>query len=98
MLWLEDRLEDIPFSSLSSSLYCVYSQRVAPILEDMADFFVYMVINKEYDGCYLGHFTLSFDVFMAVVVNRLGGLLRMVQISKPTDLRFALKISRFVKQ
>lgn len=57
----------------------------------MADFFVYMVINKEYDGCYLGHFTLSFDVFMAVVVNRLGGLLRMVQISKPTDLRFALK-------
>lgn len=98
LLWLEDRLEDIQFSSLSSSLYSVKSQRVAPILEDMADFFAYMVINKEYDGCYLGHFTLSFDVFMAVVVNRLGGLLRMVQISKPTDLRFALKISRFVKQ
>ena len=38
-LWLEDRLEDIPFSSLSSSLYCVYSQSVAPILEDMVDFF-----------------------------------------------------------
>jgi hypothetical protein len=39
---------------------------------------------KEYDGCYLGHFTLSFGVFMAVVVNRLGGLLRMAQ-NKQTD-------------
>lgn len=39
LLWLEDRLEDIPFSSLSSSLYSVKSQRVAPILGDMVDFF-----------------------------------------------------------
>lgn len=38
---------------------------------------------------------LASVLFMAVVVNRLGGLLR--KISKPTDLRFALKISRFVK-
>ena len=46
-LWLEDRLEDIPFSSLSSSLYSVKSQRVAPILGDMADFFAYRVIMHE---------------------------------------------------
>lgn len=44
LLWLEDRLEDIQFSSLSSSLYSVKSQRVAPILGDMADFFAYRVI------------------------------------------------------
>ena len=43
-MWLEDRLEDISLSSLSSSLYCVKSQRVAPILGDMADFFAYRVI------------------------------------------------------
>ena len=43
-VYLEDRLEDIPFSSLSSSLYCGRCQRVAPILGDMADFFVYRVI------------------------------------------------------
>lgn len=44
LLWLEDRLEDIQFSSLSSSLYSVKSQRVAPILEDMADSFACRVI------------------------------------------------------
>ena len=44
LFWLEDRLEDIPLSSLSSNLYCVYSQSVAPILGDMADFFAYRVI------------------------------------------------------
>ena len=37
--WLGDKLEDIPFSSLFSSLYSVKSQRVAPILGDMVDFF-----------------------------------------------------------
>ena len=44
LFWLEDRLGDIPFSSLSSSLYRVRCHRVAPILEDMADFFAYRVI------------------------------------------------------
>ena len=44
LLWLGDRLEDISLSSLSSSLYCAKSQGVAPILEDMADFFARRVI------------------------------------------------------
>lgn len=42
--WLGDKLEDIQLSSLSSSLYSVKNQRVAPILEDMADFFACRVI------------------------------------------------------
>ena len=36
----------ILFTSLSSSLYCVKSQRIAPILGDMADFFAYRVIMR----------------------------------------------------
>ena len=40
---LEDRLEDNSISGISSSLYCACTLRVAAILEDMADFFVYLI-------------------------------------------------------
>lgn len=65
LLWLEDRLEDIPFSSLSSSLYCVKSQRVVPILEDMADFFAYRVIMHETASLLFGVLSVFLTIFLA---------------------------------
>ena len=64
-MWLGDRLEDIPFSSLSSSLYCVKSQRVAPILEDMADFFVCRVIMHETASLPFGVLSVFLTIFLA---------------------------------
>ena len=43
LLRLEDRLEDNSISGISSSLYCACTLRVAAILEDMADFFAYLI-------------------------------------------------------
>ena len=40
---LEERLEDILITDISSSLYCVYSELVVAILGDMADIFTYIV-------------------------------------------------------
>ena len=65
LLWLEDRLEDIPFSSLSSSLYCVKSQRVVPILGDMADFFVCRVIMHETASLPFGVLSVFLTIFLA---------------------------------
>ena len=41
---LEDRLVDNPFSAISSSLYDVDNERRRAILEDMADFFTYLML------------------------------------------------------
>lgn len=41
-LRLGDRLEDIAFSKISSSLYCAYNKNITAFLEDMEDFFTYM--------------------------------------------------------
>ena len=65
LLWLEDRLEDIPFSSLSSSLYCVHSQSVAPILEDMADFFACRVIMHVIASLLFGVLSVFLTIFLA---------------------------------
>ena len=64
-MWLEDRLEDIPFSSLSSSLYCVHSQSVAPILGDMADFFACRVIMYVTVSLPFGVFSVFMMIFLA---------------------------------
>lgn len=42
-LRLADRLVDIPFSAISSSLYNVDNERRTAFLEDMADFFTYLI-------------------------------------------------------
>ena len=42
---LEDRLEDISFGRISSSLYFAHNVRVAAMLGDMADFFAYIVVT-----------------------------------------------------
>lgn len=38
------RLADNPFSAISSSLYNVDNERRTAILEDMADFFTYLIL------------------------------------------------------
>ena len=43
LLRLVDRLVDNPIIELSASLYFAYIQRVMSKLEDMADFFTYLV-------------------------------------------------------
>lgn len=40
---LEERLEDILKTEISSSLYCVNSELVVAILGDMVDIFTYIV-------------------------------------------------------
>lgn len=40
---LADRLADNPFLAISSSLYNVDNERRTAILEDMADFFTYLI-------------------------------------------------------
>ena len=42
-LRLADRLADIPFSAISSSFYNVDNERCTAFLEDMADFFTYLI-------------------------------------------------------
>jgi len=45
---LEDRLADIPFLAISSSLYNIDNERRTAILEDMADFFTYFMSCRYY--------------------------------------------------
>ena len=45
---LEDRLEDISFSSLSPSLYHAHNVQLTAFLEDMVDFFDYRCILSNY--------------------------------------------------
>lgn len=40
---LEERLEDILKTEISSSLYCVYNELVVAIMGDMVDIFTYIV-------------------------------------------------------
>lgn len=44
---LEERLEDILKTEISSSLYCVYSELVVAILGDMVDIFTYIVFYRQ---------------------------------------------------
>lgn len=41
---LEERLEDILKTEISSSLYCVYNEFVVAMLGDMVDIFTYMFL------------------------------------------------------
>ena len=41
---MEDRLEDFSKNEKSSSLYRSYNVRVMTMLEDMEDFFMYLVL------------------------------------------------------
>ena len=43
---LADRLADNPFSAISSSLYNIDNERRTAILEDMADFFTYLILYR----------------------------------------------------
>ena len=45
-LRLEDRLADIPFSAISASLYSFDNEHRTVILEDMADFFTYLILYR----------------------------------------------------
>ena len=44
-LWLEDRLADIAFGSVSASLYCTYTVQVTAMLGDMGDFFANFIFQ-----------------------------------------------------
>ena len=44
LLRLEDRLVDISFCELSTSLYCAHTVQLTAILEEMEDFFTYLVL------------------------------------------------------
>ena len=44
LLRLEDRLVDISFCGLSASLYRAHTVQLTAILEDMEDFFTYLVL------------------------------------------------------
>lgn len=45
---LEDRLADIHFLAISSSLYNIDNERSTAILEDMADFFTHLIPCRYY--------------------------------------------------
>lgn len=45
-LRLADRLSDNPFLAISSSLYNVDNEHRTAILEDMADFFTYLILYR----------------------------------------------------
>lgn len=47
-LRLADRLADNPSLAISSSLYNVDNERRTAILEDMADFFTYLILYRYY--------------------------------------------------
>lgn len=47
---LEDRLADIPFLAISSSLYNIDNERRTAILEDMADFFYALDVMSHTDA------------------------------------------------
>ena len=64
-MYLEDRLGDTPFRSLSSSLYCARCQRVAPILGNMADFFAYRVIICITTSLPFGVLSVYLTIFLA---------------------------------
>lgn len=66
---LEERLEDILKTEISSSLYYVYNELVVAILEDMVDFFTYIVfIDNLYQYTNISpyqHITITTDTFTA---------------------------------
>ena len=89
MFWLEDKLEDIPFSSLSSSLYCVHSQSVAPILEDMADFFVYRVlmhVTASLPSGYFSAFIITPPLALAIATMSTANVFGLFLLAPITDV------------
>lgn len=66
---LEERLEDILKTEISSSLYYVYNELVVAILGDMADIFTYIVfIDNLYQYTNISpyqHITITTDTFTA---------------------------------
>lgn len=66
---LEERLEDILKTEISSSLYYVYNELVVAILGDMVDIFTYIVfIDNLYQYTNISpyqHITITTDTFTA---------------------------------
>ncbi len=66
---LEERLEDILKTEISSSLYYVYNELVAAMLGDMVDIFTYIVfIDNLYQHNNISpyqHITITTDTFTA---------------------------------
>lgn len=66
---LEERLEDILKTEISSSLYYVYNELVVAMLGDMADIFTYIVfIDNLYQYTNISpyqHITITTDTFTA---------------------------------
>lgn len=66
---LEERLEDILKTEISSSLYCVYNELVVAILGDMVDIFTYIVfIDNLYQYITISppyHITITTHTFTA---------------------------------
>ena len=66
---LEERLEDILKTEISSSLYYVYNELVVAILGDMVDIFTYIVfIENLYQYTNISpyqHITITTDTFTA---------------------------------
>ena len=66
---LEERLEDILKTEISSSLYCVNIEFVVAILGDMVDIFTYIVfIDNLYQYTNISpyqHITITTDTFTA---------------------------------
>ena len=69
LLNLEERLEDILKTEISSSLYYVYNELVVAILGDMVDIFTYIVfIDNLYQYTNISpyqHITITTDTFTA---------------------------------
>ena len=66
---LEERLEDILKTEISSSLYCVNNELVVAMLGDMVDIFTYIVfIDNLYQHTNISpynHITITTDTFTA---------------------------------
>jgi len=66
---LEERLEDILKTEISSSLYCANSEFVVAILGDMVDIFTYIVfidnLYQHNDISPYQHITITTDTFTA---------------------------------
>lgn len=66
---LEERLEDILKTEISSSLYYVYNELVVAMLGDMVDIFTYIVfIDNLYQYTNISpyqHITITTDTFTA---------------------------------
>lgn len=59
-LRLTDRLVDISFCGLSASLYCAHTVQLTAIMEDMEDFFTYLVLSEIADRTKAGYIQGSF--------------------------------------